>query len=124
MADQRSVGASRCFGTIGGWHESGRTSHSPSGLNEASGAVRGNRDREIDDVCTRQGARILRHAGRAWHRARDGEERLQINVTDHRDRKKYAISDEEVASIVRIELRTLSMFISKKRLSRRTFLQG
>ena len=75
--------------------------------------------RKALDVCRRTRQPLLRHAGDSNDRARSFAEQLSIFVHRHSDREQRPIPDESQES-----RGDPMMFITKKHLSRRTFLRG
>src|SRR6185312_5164389 len=111
-------------------NEAQRPCRPPPGAAVPIGRLRHERDRETLHVRARPAGAILRHARDSERRAPSCAERLPLLIRRARGRVERRVSDEneedrsderELRS-KKLEVRT--MFITKKHLSRRTFLHG
>jgi hypothetical protein len=98
----------------------GTTLDGPASLRKAlldrRGAVASTATEKLLTYAVRPAGGLLRHARRARRRSRRGSSGLPLLVAHHRDREERPVHDEASRGSV--------MFISKKHLSRRTFLRG
>ena len=74
-------------------HRNRRHERASCGAAQILGSVRADGDRKAHDLCVGARARVLRHAGRATHRACEREGRLQVFVHRDRNRRESAISN-------------------------------